>query len=57
MVSPGGYGTLKELMEIITWSQLGIHDKQRRSQEFCSAGKIESRSNFSVIDLMILQKC
>nr|GEW81485.1 cytokinin riboside 5'-monophosphate phosphoribohydrolase LOG1-like [Tanacetum cinerariifolium] len=24
---PGGYGTLEELMEMITWSQLGIHDK------------------------------
>ncbi|KAI4323416.1 hypothetical protein L6164_023024 [Bauhinia variegata] len=24
---PGGYGTMEELMEVITWSQLGIHDK------------------------------
>ncbi|XP_076930623.1 putative cytokinin riboside 5'-monophosphate phosphoribohydrolase LOGL10 [Bidens hawaiensis] len=24
---PGGYGTMEELLEIITWSQLGIHDK------------------------------
>ncbi|KDP43483.1 hypothetical protein JCGZ_16770 [Jatropha curcas] len=24
---PGGYGTLEELMEIIAWAQLGIHDK------------------------------
>ncbi|KAG0491828.1 hypothetical protein HPP92_004871 [Vanilla planifolia] len=24
---PGGYGTMEELMEMITWSQLGIHDK------------------------------
>jgi len=24
---PGGYGTLEELAEIITWSQLGIHRK------------------------------
>lgn len=23
----GGYGTLEELMEMITWNQLGIHDK------------------------------
>ncbi|GMM33775.1 Log1 protein [Saccharomycopsis crataegensis] len=24
---PGGYGSLEELAEVITWSQLGIHDK------------------------------
>jgi uncharacterized protein (TIGR00730 family) len=24
---PGGYGTLEEVMEVITWSQLGIHSK------------------------------
>ena len=24
---PGGYGTLEELMEMITWAQLGIHRK------------------------------
>ncbi|KAK9142305.1 hypothetical protein Syun_011705 [Stephania yunnanensis] len=24
---PGGYGTMEELLEIITWAQLGIHSK------------------------------
>lgn len=23
----GGYGTLEELLEVITWAQLGIHNK------------------------------
>jgi cytokinin riboside 5'-monophosphate phosphoribohydrolase len=26
-VSAGGYGTLEELLEVITWAQLGIHHK------------------------------
>jgi uncharacterized protein (TIGR00730 family) len=25
---PGGFGTLEEFMESVTWSQLGIHDKR-----------------------------
>ncbi|XP_031273778.1 cytokinin riboside 5'-monophosphate phosphoribohydrolase LOG1-like [Pistacia vera] len=24
---PGGYGTMEELLEVITWSQLGVHEK------------------------------
>ncbi|PWA99093.1 cytokinin riboside 5'-monophosphate phosphoribohydrolase LOG1 [Artemisia annua] len=24
---PGGYGTLEELLEVIRWAQLGIHEK------------------------------
>ena len=27
MLITGGYGTLEELLEVITWAQLGIHDK------------------------------
>ncbi|RWW05894.1 hypothetical protein GW17_00030811, partial [Ensete ventricosum] len=27
MLGAGGYGTLEELLEVITWAQLGIHDK------------------------------
>jgi uncharacterized protein (TIGR00730 family) len=27
LVLPGGYGTLEELLEAVTWAQLGLHDK------------------------------
>ena len=27
IIHKGGYGTLEELLEVITWAQLGIHDK------------------------------
>ncbi len=27
LVLPGGYGTLDELLEAVTWAQLGLHDK------------------------------
>jgi hypothetical protein len=25
---PGGFGTLEEFMESVTWAQLGLHDKR-----------------------------
>jgi predicted Rossmann-fold nucleotide-binding protein len=27
LFTAGGYGTLEELLEVIAWAQLGIHDK------------------------------
>lgn len=26
---PGGFGTYEEVLEVITWSQLGIHRKRK----------------------------
>lgn len=37
----GGYGTLEELLEVITWAQLGIHRKPVRNQ-----GKLKFSFNF-----------
>jgi len=28
IILPGGYGTLEEMFEVITWSQLGLHTKK-----------------------------
>lgn len=33
-MSVGGYGTLEELLEVITWAQLGIHDKPVSSPKY-----------------------
>jgi len=33
----GGYDTLEELLEVITWTQLGIHDKPVSIQYKCNA--------------------
>ncbi|KAK6945467.1 LOG family [Dillenia turbinata] len=44
---PGGYGTIEELLEIVVWSQLGIHEKpmglfDRGVEEGCGLCKAHS---------------
>ncbi|KAJ6736486.1 LOG FAMILY PROTEIN YJL055W [Salix viminalis] len=38
---PGGYGTLEELLEVITWAQLGIHDKPVKPLHVLTLDKIQ----------------
>lgn len=35
LVVLGGYGTMEELLEMITWAQLGIHKKPVTYQFLC----------------------
>lgn len=28
---PGGFGTFEEVLEAVTWTQIGIHDKRKPS--------------------------
>ena len=35
-MNAGGYGTLEELLEVITWAQLGIHDKPVSALSFAT---------------------
>ncbi|GFY95825.1 putative lysine decarboxylase family protein [Actinidia rufa] len=39
MTQSGGYGTLEELLEVITWAQLGIHDKPVKAHFFLCLSK------------------
>lgn len=43
----GGYGTLEELLEVVTWAQLGIHDKPVRFWR--SLGQYEMQMNESSV--------
>ena len=52
---PGGYGTLEEVMEMTTWSQLGIH-KKRKSASFPSRG-INGKFDESLDEFFQLSFC
>ena len=40
IILAGGYGTLEELLEVITWAQLGIHKKPVKSNFHLFSNKI-----------------
>ena len=46
-VNEGGYGTLEELLEVITWAQLGIHDKPVKNLCLVSKHSLLLVSSFS----------
>lgn len=59
MIFKGGYGTMEELLEVITWSQLGIHEKPVRIFNFIYT-YIQIYNNidlflFDIIFLMIFE--
>jgi predicted Rossmann-fold nucleotide-binding protein len=47
-VRAGGYGTLEELLEVITWAQLGIHDKPVIPTDDRRLQVLPDRLNFSL---------
>ena len=45
IVSVGGYGTMEELLEMITWAQLGIHKKPVSKPVYSSLKRLKLAKN------------
>lgn len=53
----GGYGTLEELLEVITWAQLGIHNKPVRKPVWYDMCKEIKRWLIDTVCLFFFVSC